>query len=86
MAKRDEPTTPLAIDGHEPPVGTPERTDGVVSGVGLNQPTDGGPALALDPDETIAEERRREGPLAIRDLEPARERPRRSPRFRLPKG
>jgi len=85
MAQRDDPSTPLAIDGSEAPVGTPPQTDGVVSGVALNQSTESGPALAVDPDETIAEAGRRKGPLAIRDLDPAPERPRRSPRFRLPK-
>jgi len=100
MAKRDEAPRPLAIDVDAPPVGAPRPTDGVVSGVALNRPTDGGPTLAVDPDETnhegayplrhphgtIPERARREGPLAIRDLDPEPPRRRTSPRFKLPKG
>jgi len=86
MAKRDEAPRPLAIDADAPPVGAPAPTDGVVSGVALNRPTDGGPTLAVDPVETIPERARREGPLAIRDLDPEPPRRRTSPRFKLPKG
>ncbi len=85
MAQRVEPSTPLAIDGSEASMGTMPRSDDVVLGVALNLPHESGPALAVDPDETIVEHERRKGPLAIRDLDPAPERPRRSPRFRLPK-
>ena len=86
MARRDGAPPPLAIDGDAPPVGTPPRTEGVVSGVALNQPTEEGPTLAVDPDATIPERGRREGALAIRDLDPEPPKRRTSPRFKLPKG
>ena len=88
MARRADEEGRQAFDGSEPPAGTPRPGDGVVAGVALNQPTQDGPPLAVDPDEPIAAEGPREGvvPLAIRDLAPAPRAPRRSPRFRLPKG